>query len=285
VKEITIVHLGDLHFGKDVDLKQIAALEDFVARTKPDVVCVTGDVTQRARVGELQRALAFVQSMERHAPVHVIPGNHDVQWWKAILPFTKALGRWTKYRAVFGEELAPVLATPRFVVAGLLTSFGLAWKSLTFNPRDMTVKGHLSKQEVTRVKTVFGGAPHEAVRIATLHHNVLRGEISNRMGLSRWRTAQQRLLGIGADVILCAHDHQEGAGQIDGVLPVSTTGTHTSRTRGKRPSAFNVVTVDGQAVHIRHHRWDPQAWQFQPSTESVYARHRHHVDDPLPVAG
>ena len=284
MKEVTIVHLGDLHFGRDADLKQVAALEDLVARVRPDVVCITGDLTQRARVGELQRAVAFVQSLERHAPVHVIPGNHDVQWWKAILPFRKALTRWSKYREVVGEELAPVLATPRFVVAGLLTSYGLAWKSLTFNPRDMTVKGHLPKKEVTRVKTVFAGAPPEAVRIATLHHNVLRGEISRRMGLSRWRTAQQRLLGLGADVILCAHDHQEGAGQIDGTLLVSIIGIHTRRTRGKRPSAFNVVTIDAQAVHIQHHRWDAEAWRFQPSTTSAYARHRHHADDPVPVA-
>ena len=283
MKEVTIVHIGDLHFGRDADLKQVAALEDLVARVRPDVVCVTGDLTQRARIGELQRGVAFIQNLERHAPVHVIPGNHDVQWWKAILPFTKAPGRWSKYRTIVGEELAPVLATPRFVVAELLTSYGLAWKSLTFNPRDMTVKGHLPKKEVTRVKTLFGGAPNEAVRIATLHHNVLRGEISKRMGLSRWRTSQKRLLDLGADVILCAHDHQEGAGQIDGTLPVSTTGTHTRRTRGKRPSAFNVITVDAQAVHIQHHRWDAEAWRFQPSTTSAYARHRHHADDPVPV--
>lgn len=285
MSDVILVHVADLHFGRDADLAQVAAIEKFVSELRPDVVCLTGDLTQRARHGELQRALAFVQALGRHAPVHVIPGNHDVQWWRAILPFGKAKVRWRKYAQYFGEDLAPVLSTPRVVVAGLLTSFGWAWKSLTFNLRDITVKGHLPQKEVTRVKNVFAGAPPIAVRVATLHHNVLPGEISRRMGLSRWRTAQKRLLGLGADVIFCAHDHQEGAGQIDGVLPVSTTSTHTSRTRGKRPSAFNVIHVDKQAVHIVHYRWDASADEFHPSTESVYARHRRPGDDPVPVVG
>ena len=284
MSDAILVHIADLHFGKDVDLAQVVALEKFVSELRPDAVCITGDLTQRARHGELQSAVAFVQQLAAFAPVHVIPGNHDVQWWRAPLPFTRAWERWEKFAKYFGPELAPVLSTPRVVVAGLLTSYGLAWKSLTFNPRDMTVKGHLPKSEVTRVKHVFAGAPPEAVRVATLHHNVLRGQISRRMGLARWRTAQERLLTLGADVVLCAHDHQEGAGQIDGLLPVSTTGTHTSRTRGKRASAFNVIHVDWQAVHIVHYRWDAAAKEFQPSTESVYARQRRPSDGPVPAA-
>ncbi len=247
-------------------------------------MCITGELTQRCRQGRLQSAVAFGQQLGAFAPVHVVAGMPDVQWWRAILPFGRARIRWEKFAKFFGDDLAPVLSTPRVVVAGLLTSYGLAWKSLTFNPRVMTVKGHLPKREVTRVKQVFTGAPPEAVRVAALHLNVLRGQISRRMGLSRWRTAQERLLTLGADVILCAHDHQEGAGQIDGVLPVSTTGTHTRRTRGKRPSAFNVIHVDWQAVHIVHYRWDAAAKEFQPSTESVFARQRRPSDGPVPVA-
>lgn len=285
MSDVILVHLADLHFGRDADPVQVAAIEKFVSELRPDAVCLTGDLTQRARHGELQRGLAFVQSLGKHAPVHVIPGNHDVQWWRAILPFGKALVRWRKWSRYFGDDLAPVLSTPRVVVAGLLTAYGLAWKSMTFNLRDLTVKGHLPKKEVTRVKNVFAGAPPLVVRVAALHHNVLRGEISKRMGLSRWRTAQRRLLSLGADLILCAHDHQEGAGQIQGSLPVSTTGTHTDRTRGRRPSAFNVIHVDKQAVHIVHYRWDVAAGAFQPSTESVYARHRRPSDDPVPIGG
>ena len=103
---------------------------------------------------------------------------------------------------------------------------------------------------------IFAAAPPGAVRILTFHHNVLAGGISRRMGLANWRSAYRRLLATGADVILCGHDHHEGAGQIEGALAVSTAGTHSFRTRGGRPSVFNLVTIDDAAVHIQHYRWE-----------------------------
>src|SRR2546422_7512069 len=48
---------------------------------RPDAVVLSGDLSQRARYGEFQRARAFVSVATQTAPVHVIPGNHDVQWW------------------------------------------------------------------------------------------------------------------------------------------------------------------------------------------------------------
>ena len=54
MSDVILVHLGDLHFGHDVDLAQVAAIEKFVSELRPDAVCLTGDVTTRARHGELQ---------------------------------------------------------------------------------------------------------------------------------------------------------------------------------------------------------------------------------------
>ena len=44
----TIVHLSDLHFGR-VDPRLIAPLLRTVERVAPDLVAVSGDLTQRAR--------------------------------------------------------------------------------------------------------------------------------------------------------------------------------------------------------------------------------------------
>ena len=92
------------------------------------------------------------------------------------------------------------------------------------------------------------------------------------MGLANWRSAYRRLLATGADVILCGHDHHEGAGQIEGALAVSTSGTHSHRTRGGRPSVFNLVKIDAQAVHIRHYRWEHAARRFLTSDVNSFAR-------------
>ncbi len=92
------------------------------------------------------------------------------------------------------------------------------------------------------------------------------------MGLARWRSAQRRLLATGADVVLCGHDHHEGAGQIDGSLAVSTSGTHSHRSRGGRPSVFNLVKIDPHAVHIQHYRWEPSGRRFLRSDTHSFAR-------------
>jgi hypothetical protein len=92
------------------------------------------------------------------------------------------------------------------------------------------------------------------------------------MGLARWRSAHKRLLETGADVILCGHDHFEGAGQIEGGVAVSTSGTHSYRQRGGRPSVFNLVTLDAQSVHIQHFRWVSADRQFIASDKFSFAR-------------
>jgi predicted phosphodiesterase len=92
------------------------------------------------------------------------------------------------------------------------------------------------------------------------------------MGLARWRSAHKRLVATGADVILCGHDHHEGAGQIEGSLAVSTSGTHSYRQRGGRPSVFNLVTLDPQSVHIQHYRWVSEQRHFIPSDKVSFAR-------------
>ena len=275
VTPVTIAHLADLHFGRDSDPEQVEALEALIPALHPDAVVIAGDLTQRARHGELQRALAFVQALRRVAPTLVIPGNHDVEWWKSPLGILGASRRYRKYRRYFGDDLSPRLELPGVVIASALTSHGVSLGSLTWNPNDVAVKGHLPGSEAARVARYFQSSPPELARIVVVHHNVLRGAISRRMGLARWRKAQQRLAGCGADLILCGHDHQEGAGQIGGVLVVATTSGHTrGRIRGGRASAFNLVTVDDRSIGIQHFRWERETRRFVPSDLARYGRVR-----------
>ena len=64
----------------------------------------------------------------------------------------------------------------------------------------------------------------------------------------------------------------EGAGQIEGALAVSTSGTHSARSRGGRPSVFNLVRIDPRAVHIQHFRWQSDARRFLRSDTYSFAR-------------
>jgi 3',5'-cyclic AMP phosphodiesterase CpdA len=268
---ITIVHISDLHFGGYADLDQIEALDEFLPTLGAAAAVVSGDLSQRARHGEFQAAHAFLRRLRRHMPVLVVPGNHDLEWWKSPLGIFGDAIKYAKYARYFGD-LTPVLEIPGAIVAGALSSYGVAFGSLTWNLRDVAVKGHLPATETSRVGAIFSQAPAEAVRILAVHHNVLPGGLSRRQGLANWRSAWRRLLATGADVVLCGHDHHEGAGQIEGALAVSTSGTHSLRTRGGRPSVFNLVAIDGQAVRIQHFRWESGSRRFLRSDTTAFAR-------------
>jgi 3',5'-cyclic AMP phosphodiesterase CpdA len=270
-RRIVIAHLSDLHFGGYADLAQIEALESFLPTLGSDATVISGDLSQRARHGEFQAAHAFLNRLRPHAPLLVVPGNHDIEWWKSPLGLRGERRKYRKYSQYFGD-LTPVMEIPGAILVGALSSYGVALGSLTWNIRDVAVKGHLPKSETDRVAAIFANGPPVAARVLVFHHNVLPGAMSRRMGLARWRSAQRRLLATGADVVLCGHDHQEGAGQVDGTLAVSTSGTHSFRSRGGRPSVFNLVTVEPGAVHIQHFRWQPTTREFQRSDASSFAR-------------
>jgi 3',5'-cyclic AMP phosphodiesterase CpdA len=271
VGRVVIAHLSDLHFGGYADLAQIEAIETFLPTIGPDATVISGDLSQRARHGEFQAAHAFLNRLRPHAPLLVVPGNHDIEWWKSPLGLLGERRKYRKYSHYFGD-LTPVMEIPGAIVVGALSSYGVALGSLTWNIRDVAVKGHLPKSETDRVAGIFASGPPVAARVLVFHHNVLPGAVSRRMGLARWRSTYRRLLATGADVVLCGHDHQEGAGQVDGTLAVSTSGTHSFRSRGGRPSVFNLVTVEQGAVHIQHFRWQPATREFQRSDAFSFAR-------------
>jgi 3',5'-cyclic AMP phosphodiesterase CpdA len=267
---VTIIHLSDLHFGGYADLKQIEALEEFLPSLDATALVVSGDLSQRARHGEFQAAHVFLHRMRMKIPALIVPGNHDVEWWKSPFGLLGEKRKFAKYLRYYGE-LRPTLEVPGALIAGAVSGYGVALGSLTWNLRDLAVKGHLPRSETKRIKKVFAQAATDLARVLVVHHNVLAGG-TGRMGLARWRSAHKRLLDTGADVILCGHDHYEGAGQIEGGVAVSTSGTHSYRQRGGRPSVFNLVTVDDQSVHIQHFRWVSENRQFIPSDKFSFAR-------------
>jgi 3',5'-cyclic AMP phosphodiesterase CpdA len=267
---VTLIHLSDLHFGGFADLKQIEALEEFLPTLGATAIVVSGDLSQRARHGEFQAAHVFLHRMRLRTPALIVPGNHDVEWWKSPFGLLGEKRKFAKYLRYY-DDLRPQLEVPGAVIAGAVSGYGMAFGSLTWNLRDLAVKGHLPRSETNRVKKIFDQVPPDLAKVLVVHHNVLAGG-TGRMGLARWRSAHKRLLDTGADVILCGHDHYEGAGQIEGGLAVSTSGTHSYRQRGGRPSVFNLVTVDPQSVHIQHFRWVSSDRQFIPSDKFSFAR-------------
>src|SRR6478672_7090536 len=73
-----ILHVSDLHFGARDDPILEHGLASVIERVRPQLVIATGDLTNRGRRDQHERAAAFLNGLG--PPVVAIPGNHDIPY-------------------------------------------------------------------------------------------------------------------------------------------------------------------------------------------------------------
>src|SRR5689334_8503226 len=108
----TIAHLSDLHFGC-ADRAIADALAEYLQGIQPDLVAISGDLTQRARRWQFREARAYLQRLPR--PQIVVPGNHDVPLYNVLARFGDPLGN---YRHYITHNLRPVYQDSEVAVVG-----------------------------------------------------------------------------------------------------------------------------------------------------------------------
>src|SRR5436190_18217785 len=109
----TLLHLSDLHFGR-VDPVLLEPLGAFARELAPDVVVVSGDLTQRARSEQFRQARRFLDGQP--SPQIVVPGNHDVPLRN---PFARFIAPLRKYRRYISDDLEPSFVDEEIAVVGI----------------------------------------------------------------------------------------------------------------------------------------------------------------------
>ncbi|WP_119065680.1 metallophosphoesterase family protein [Rubrobacter indicoceani] len=284
-----IVHISDLHFGRPAVSERLDALKSQIDSLAPDAIAVSGDLTQRCRTAEFQRAREYLDALSKTAPYLVIPGNHDIRWLGAV---SRNLGlssrfrrkahdfKYSRYTTNISRELSPSLEVPGAVIAGLNTAHGISRGSLTRRMRDLGVIGHVRQRDVEIVRRAFDAAAPDAARIVMIHHNPIKGDTSGRHGLANTKKALKSFARLGAELILCGHDHQEAVHSTDEGfqgLMISTAGTISNRLRQGRSSSFNLVEIDRDAIRIVPHLWRESS--FIAARASTFDRRK--KNDPL----
>jgi 3',5'-cyclic AMP phosphodiesterase CpdA len=270
-----LFHCSDLHFGHPAVPEQYEAIESIIEEHGFDVVAISGDVSQRARAGEFQRARAFILRAERICSTIVVPGNHDVAWWYSPFGLGDSDKVFAKYRRYINPDLEPVLRVPGSTLVGLNTSQGVSRHTLTWNFRDLSIIGHLSRSQIERARSEFERSRADDARVIVMHHNPVKGELSQRHGLKN----TQRILGAFADMhvdlVLCGHDHQEAVHYIEhtkkGTI-ISTSGTISNRSRGGRPSSVNSIRITPTEIEVSTLLWSPEAKTFVPGPAKCFTR-------------
>jgi 3',5'-cyclic AMP phosphodiesterase CpdA len=261
----TVVHLSDLHFGR-VDQALVAPLLGAVRELKPDVVAISGDLTQRARTAEFIEARAFLARLP--TPQIVVPGNHDVPLYNLLARFRMPL---TKYRLHITSDLAPYYEDAEIAVAGVNTARSFTHKG-----------GRINRQQIEAVSARLCAAPKDAVRIIVTHHpfDVPMGHTENDL-VGRARTAMEAWSACGADVFLSGHLHLSHISQTakrypvagHSALVVQAGTTISTRARGEA-NAFNVLRVNGSEIAVDRFEWGVRADTFALVEAHLFERTR-----------
>lgn len=249
----TLVHLSDLHFGR-VDAAVLEPLCRRVAELRPDVVVVSGDLTQRARPAQFREARQFLDRLPQ--PQVVVPGNHDVPLYNLLLRFVRPLGG---YRRHISENVEPHHVDEEVAVVGMNTARSYIFKG-----------GTIARRQLERLRARLCDLPREVVRIVVTHHPLDLPEGGSARDLvGRARRAMALFAHCGADLLLSGHMHAGFVGNTaaryrlggySALLVQAGTATST-RIRGENNS-FNVIRIDAPRIEVQRQTWDARAGLF-----------------------
>jgi 3',5'-cyclic AMP phosphodiesterase CpdA len=258
----TVVHLSDLHFGR-VDPGLPGPLRAAIESIAPDVVCISGDLTQRARRAQFREAAAYLATLP--GPRIVVPGNHDVPYYDVVRRFLSPLDR---FREFIEPDPFPTFVDAEIAIVGVNTA-----RSLTFK------NGRINAAQVAEVERRFRGLPDAVARIVVTHHPFdLPGGADPRGVVGRAGMAMQAFAAAGVDFFLSGHMHVINAMNtakrydIDGfaALVIQAGTTTSTRVRGEANS-FNVLRIGARSLDLATWTWRPEQAAFTANPPQRYA--------------
>jgi len=247
----TLAHVSDLHFGAETPEVVHALLAD-LARTKPTLVVVSGDLTQRARTRQFQAARRFLDKIT--CPWLVVPGNHDIPLFDVFRRFLSPL---TRYRRHIADDVNPFLSLGEVAVLGLNTARSNTWKD-----------GRLSEEQIETIRATLSPLPEETVKVLVTHHPFLPPPDDQSPPLvggaaEALHVAEQS----GVDLVLAGHLHHGYTGDIrthhrdiQRSILVAQAGTATSHRTRDEPNSYNVIHIERHRIGFGLRVWDGRAF-------------------------
>ena len=254
----TIAHLSDVHFGHH-DPAVAAAVEAFLAERRPDLVVISGDFTQRARVAQYKEAADFLDRIEALGLATLaVPGNHDVPLYDIVRRFTRPLHRYLRF---IDDDLCPFWENEELAVLGINTA------------RSFTIKdGSVSYDQMHRIREAFNQVPDTKLRILVTHHPLFAMPLGDEGELTKVANRSIDALtaasDAGVDMMLAGHFHRTYArsarDMVENAGPalVIQAGTATStRLRGGEQQSFNWIDASPTEVRLEVHAWEGAAFR------------------------
>lgn len=268
-----VAHLSDLHFGSEQpDVAE--ALIGALATEPPDIIAISGDLTQRATTHEFGLARGF---LDRLPASHLaVPGNHDIVGHRLIEMLFRPFRRW---RRLVADALEPEWSDDQLVLKGVNTA-------RPFGPYLNWSRGRFSAGQVDALgRTDTGG---RLLAIAC-HHPLAFGNDTERHYhlATRADAVLAALSRQPRSLVLAGHRHRshvslwnpaDGERAVEGratvrrgdVLIVHAGTACSDRLRGERNS-WNRLVVEPRRLVVETRVFDGADWRIGTSVAIDWA--------------
>ncbi len=271
---LSIMQISDLHFGSPYLPEVAEAALTSCLGLSPDVLVVSGDLTQRARREQFEAARTYLDRFPS-IPRVVIPGNHDVP----LYDVARRLGDPHRlYREIISPSLNTVLNVPGAVLVGIDSTA----------PRTAISNGRIRGWQLEFVERAFAEAPAEAMRIVVAHHHFTPAPDSlSDATMQKAKRAMAKFSELGVELIMGGHLHRAYIGNSLDFFPgenrnrgiiIAQSGTTTSR-RGRGREAekntFNLIELGPSSIRITHYMYFGSEHGFIANSQHHFRRVPH----------
>ncbi len=246
-----VLQISDLHFGCESPAVQ-DALTNLAHRLKPDLLIISGDITQRATRDQFRAARRFCDGL-RVPRWLSIPGNHDIP---LVNLAARIASPYERYIREFGPDLSPVVDFRDVLIVGVNTTRKWRHKNGAVSPEqvsDSVRRLRASRPEQLRI--VVTHQPSQVIRDEDIHDRLIEGP----RAASHWSNAGADLL-LGGHIhlpyLLPLHEQENWSARRTWVVQAGTA--VSVRTRWGVPNSVNVIRCDatGATPTCFVERWD-----------------------------
>jgi 3',5'-cyclic AMP phosphodiesterase CpdA len=267
-----VAHVSDIHFGREVPEIVTALLADLAAAA-PDLVVISGDLTQFGSHGEFAAARAFLDRIP--APYLVVPGNHDIPAFPVWEMLLRPYRRWRRY---ITPGLAPEWSNAAVLVKGINSA-------RPYGPYLNWSRGRIAPAQIAAVASA---ERDPRVLVVTAHHPVAYGDDTGRDYdlVTRGDALLATLAARPRSLILLGHRHRShaslwnpatgerpavpGAAMARDDVLIVHAGTATSdRLRGQ-VNSWNLITLAEAGVGIEMRQYGAGGWASAARLDLVW---------------
>lgn len=139
---LKIVHISDIHFGKNFNEKKLGKVVSKINEINPDIVVLTGDLVNGENVSKeneesLKKVLSKIKS---NLGKYAITGNHDYKYknWESVIKDAGFINLNNTYKVIYGHN-------SKVLISGISTNY---FEDKPVNEKLKDVNDYLQKTEV-----------------------------------------------------------------------------------------------------------------------------------------